>query len=112
MRNSAGTEALGELTVRADDGIEHSAEPAQVAPEPIEPAVDRRNRSNPAEPAIGISGERIGMHHQRTRGGALPATDHGRARPGRGGFDMIRAPRVQYPMKRPLIVKVTITSID
>ena len=52
-----------------------------------------------AEPAIGISRERVGMHDQRPRRDALPAADHRRARPRRRGFDMVRLPRVEHPVQ-------------
>ena len=109
---AARAKSAREFAVGAKRRVEHPVEAAQMAPEPAEPAVDRRPARNPAEPAIGVSRERIGMHHQRPAGSALPAPDHGRARPGRRSFDMIGAPLVERPVQRPLVVEIAVAAIE
>ena len=69
-------------------------------------------RRDAAEPAISISRHRIGVHHQRARGGALPAADHGRARPGRRCLDMVGPPLIERRVKRRFVVEIAVAPVD
>src|SRR5947209_2797280 len=109
---TANAKPLGELLVRAHHGIEHAAEAAQMAPEPAEPTVNGFGRRNPAEPAVGVSGERVRMHHQRATGPALPAPNSGRARPGRRRLDMVRPPEIESAVQRLLVIEIAIAAVD
>ena len=112
LAQSPRAQPVGQRLVRAHDEIEHPVQPAQMPPEAAEPAIDGGDAGDAPEPAIGVGGERIGMHHQRPRRGALPAADHRRARPWRRGLDMIGLPAIQRPMQRRLVVEIAIAPVD
>src|SRR3569623_2290053 len=51
------------------------------------------------------------MHNERTGRCAVPSPNHRRARPGRGGFDMVRPPFVKRPVECAFIAEVPVAPI-
>ena len=83
-----------------------------MAPEEVEALVDRFAAAKPAEPAIGIGGQRIGMHDQRARRASLPVGNDIGGAPGRGGFDEIGALGIEPGMNGGRIVEIAVAPID
>ena len=110
--DAASAQSVGELPVRADDRIEHLPETSEVPPKPAEAAIDRSLRCDATKPTVSVSSERVGVHHERSRGCTLPATNHRRARPRRRCLDVIGLPGIESCVEQLLVIEITIAPVD
>ena len=108
----AGPHPGGERRVAAHRQRELLVQPAQMPPIGPEHPVDGPPVEHAAQPAIGVGGQGVGVHHQHARGRAGPAADHGRAGPGRRRLHQVGGQLVQRGVQRRLVVEVAITAVE
>ena len=87
-------------------------EPAQIAPEPIEAAIDRLARQESIEIAINPGRQRLGVHEQAARRGARPIGHGRRTAPWRGALDEIRLQFIQRIVDDPITGEIEIVAIQ